>query len=94
MMSPQQYAAWKHIPSTYLICTIDNAISPKIQERMVAQDGAKWSEVVRLRSGHSPMVSMPEETARIIRRAAGEKGVPETKEMTADFSYLELANKS
>ena len=66
------YAAWRHIPSTYLVCEDDMAIPLGFQEAMIARPGASFT-VERCKSAHSPFLSMPEFTANIVRRAAGEK---------------------
>ena len=70
--SKPTYAAWKHIPSTYLICENDKAIPPAAQEAMVSQPGAKF-DVVRCEGDHSPFLSLPDFTAEVVRRAAGEE---------------------
>ncbi|KAK3718651.1 hypothetical protein LTR37_004868 [Vermiconidia calcicola] len=69
--SKATYAAWKHIPCTYLICENDRAIPVKAQEAMVQQPGAGF-EVVRCEADHSPFLCMPDFTAEVVRRAAGE----------------------
>ena len=69
---PLTYAAWKDIPSTYLVCENDNAIPLAAQEGMISQPGAKFV-VERCKASHSPFVSMPDFTAEVVRRAAGEK---------------------
>jgi hypothetical protein len=70
--SPATYAAWKHIPSTYLLCEADRAIPLEVQEAMIAAPGANFT-VERCASGHSPWMVMPDFTADVVRRAAGEK---------------------
>jgi pimeloyl-ACP methyl ester carboxylesterase len=54
--------AWRTIPSTYVVCTLDRAIPPELQ-RMFA---ARASEVVELESGHSPFASMPGRLADLL----------------------------
>ena len=66
------YAAWKHVPSTYLVCEEDRAIPLFVQEAMIARPGANFT-VERCTSAHSPFMSMPDFTAEVVRRAAGEK---------------------
>ena len=68
---PLTYAAWKHIPSTYLVCENDKAIPLAAQEGMIAQPGASFT-VERCKASHSPFLSMPDFTAEVVRRAAGE----------------------
>ncbi|KAL8791759.1 MAG: hypothetical protein Q9195_005635 [Heterodermia aff. obscurata] len=63
--TPLKHAAWRHIPTTYVICELDKAILPYVQESMVAStDGAV--KAVRLHSGHLPMLSMPEKLSEIL----------------------------
>ncbi|TKA80492.1 hypothetical protein B0A55_02302 [Friedmanniomyces simplex] len=69
---PLTYAAWKSIPSTYLVCERDSALPVAAQEAMVAQPGAEFT-VERCAAGHSPFLSMPDFTAEVVRRAAGER---------------------
>ena len=69
--SEPTYAAWKHIPSTYLVCEEDRAIPLAVQEAWISQPGANFT-VERCTSAHSPFLSMPDYTAEVVRRAAGE----------------------
>jgi len=64
-------AAYKAIPSNYLICEDDNAIPPFVQEEMVkaAQDAGADMKFERLKSSHSPFLSHPEETVDFLIRA-------------------------
>ena len=67
------YAAWKHIPTTYVVCLEDEVIPFALQEKFVAQatDGKEGRvRVERMQTNHWPFVHMPEETAYIIMRAA------------------------
>lgn len=68
------YAAWKDIPTTYLVCNGDVTIPPEKQRGCVEQAKAKGGDVtmVECESGHSPFLSMPDLVSKIIRRAAGE----------------------
>lgn len=74
MWSKVTYPAYKHIPSTYLLCEKDNAIPLAAQEGMLAGTDVKF-DVERCAAGHSPFLSMPEFVAEVVRRAAGEEGV-------------------
>lgn len=60
---PVSAAAWHTIPSTYIICTADNAIPPFAQEAMAQR--AKRAH--RLDSSHSPFLSMPVELAALLK---------------------------
>lgn len=67
----QSYSAFKFIPSTYVVCELDKAVPAAVQEMIATQPGANMV-IERLKAGHSPFLSMPEETSNIIRKAAGE----------------------
>ena len=68
------YAAWKDIPSTYVMAENDRALYFPVQQWVISSCQLP-SEVLRLESGHCQVLSMPDRTAAIIRRAAGEQGV-------------------
>lgn len=68
--STASYAAWKYIPSTYLVCENDHAMPLQAQEMMIGQPGASFT-VERCSASHSPFLSMPDFTVDVIRRAAG-----------------------
>jgi pimeloyl-ACP methyl ester carboxylesterase len=57
--------AWRDKPSTYVLCTQDKAIHPD-RQRFFAN---RCSTVVELDASHSPMLSMPDRVAEIIRAA-------------------------
>ncbi|MCD7444714.1 alpha/beta hydrolase [Streptomyces lincolnensis] len=62
---PLAEAAWRTVPSTYVLCEDDVAIPLSLQEEM-----AKHAQRVRrLRSSHSPFLSRPAELARLLRDA-------------------------
>lgn len=56
-------AAWRTVPSTYVVCGRDNAIPPSLQELMAARAGT----VSRIDSSHSPFLSRPDEVTAIIQ---------------------------
>jgi pimeloyl-ACP methyl ester carboxylesterase len=69
-----EYSAYKDIPTHYLICGDDQALSAAQQRQLVDKinkDGGNV-RVEELPVGHSPMLVMPEETSNFIRRSAGE----------------------
>lgn len=72
MKSPVTYAAWKHVPSTFIFCTEDKAISYQTQLEIVerARKEAMLLRTERLEASHSPFLSMPEAVVDAIRRAA------------------------
>lgn len=55
-------AAWRTVPSHFVVCTLDRACTPAVQRRMAA----RIDSVSELASSHSPMLSMPAEVARTI----------------------------
>ena len=57
-------AAWRDIPSTYVICEQDQALPPSVQERLAK----RATNIRRLPSGHSPMLSRPREVGSDPRR--------------------------
>jgi pimeloyl-ACP methyl ester carboxylesterase len=72
-MAVQSLASWstpssaprRSHPTTYVICTQDQAIAPQAQEQMAR--GA--DNVVRLDCAHSPMLSMPRQLADVLHAA-------------------------
>ena len=63
--TPQSAAAWKTVPSTYVVCDRDRAVPPPAREAMAARTGT----VHRLPSSHSPFLSRPDEVAEIVLAA-------------------------
>jgi pimeloyl-ACP methyl ester carboxylesterase len=63
MTQPLTNAAWRAVPSTYVVCEQDQAIPPFAQEAM-----AKRAEtVLRMDAGHSPFLSHRQELAGLLR---------------------------
>lgn len=74
LTSEVTFAPWQTIPTTYLVCTKDNAVPAFLQEGMVDQArGLPHFRTETMDASHSPFLSMPRETAAAVRRAAGEK---------------------
>lgn len=71
---PDQLSGSKGIPLSFLLCKKDNATPWEAQTASVRgfKDAGVdvYAEVVE--SGHSPFLKLPDETARFVRRAAGE----------------------
>ena len=63
--SPVKAAAWRDVPTTYLVTQADNAISAQAQRAMAAN--ATWQ--AELDSGHSPMLSQPAALAQQVLAA-------------------------
>lgn len=68
--TPLQYAAWREIPATYLLCELDKCILSNVQEGMLAATEGRVRGV-RLQSGHMPMLSVPERLADVLRGEVG-----------------------
>jgi len=60
-------AAWRTIPTTYVVCTEDRMIHPDTQREMAAAAGA---EVIEWHSSHSPFLSHPGLVADLVARRA------------------------
>jgi pimeloyl-ACP methyl ester carboxylesterase len=67
---PLTAAAWRTVPSTYVVCEQDRAIPPPAQEVMAQRS----RRVLRMATSHSPFLSRPAELAGIL---AGELSSPE-----------------
>ncbi|KAK7179525.1 hypothetical protein DPSP01_011960 [Paraphaeosphaeria sporulosa] len=64
------YAAWKHVPTTYVYCSGDAAIPLEIQKTMVERTAQGFPiRTQELDASHSPFLSLPRETADAIERA-------------------------
>ncbi|EXJ58541.1 hypothetical protein A1O7_05968 [Cladophialophora yegresii CBS 114405] len=65
------YAGWKDVPMWYLVCTNDKAIVPQLQHDLVKRCRAAGADVTtrECESGHSPMLSKPEETVAFVEDA-------------------------
>jgi pimeloyl-ACP methyl ester carboxylesterase len=59
-------AAWHTIPSTYVVCEQDQCLLPAIQETMAT----RATQIRRLPTSHSPFLSQPSATARLIAEIA------------------------
>lgn len=62
-----EQAAWKKIPSWYLVTLEDRAINPELERFYAKRIGATTTEI---KASHVPFISHPEEVARLIERAA------------------------
>jgi pimeloyl-ACP methyl ester carboxylesterase len=61
-LSERRVPAWKSIPSTYVVCSEDQAIHPDLQRRMAE----RCTSTETLATDHSPFFSAPEDLARIL----------------------------
>ena len=60
-------AAYRYVPSTYVVCENDQGPPPQFQEMLGKNAGAA---MLRISSGHSPMLSKTEELADMVAAAA------------------------
>jgi pimeloyl-ACP methyl ester carboxylesterase len=79
---PPKYAAWKDIPTWYLLTKQDKAIAPEIEHALVNEAreyldkvggpgaGERSLKCEEIDSSHSPFLSHPKETAKFIEDAA------------------------
>ena len=58
-----EQAAWRTVPSTYVVCADDPIILPDAQRAIAVRIGA---DVVEIAGDHSPMVARPTELADIL----------------------------
>ena len=64
---PVKAAAWKSIPSWYVVSTQDNSINPDLERFMAKRMGAKTKE---LKASHVSFISNPSEISKVIESAA------------------------
>ena len=60
--TPVTTPAWRSRPSTYVLCTQDQAIHPDVQAFLAK----RCTTTIELEASHSPMLSMPERVAEIL----------------------------
>lgn len=61
--APVAQPAWREIPSTYVVCSADAAISPMRQRTTFAP---RAQRVMEIESSHSPFLSQPEALAEVL----------------------------
>ncbi|MEU6208284.1 alpha/beta hydrolase, partial [Micromonospora musae] len=65
-VQPTTHATWRTVPSTYVICTEDRQFPVALQE----QYAVHATDVVRIPTGHTPMLSAPDRVADILTSSA------------------------
>lgn len=77
--STTSYAAWRHIPTTYVICLKDTPTTVTAVDGLLAlvrsTDNHKLDTVIKREVGHSPFISQPEWTAEMLKEAASVESV-------------------
>lgn len=63
------YEPWHDIPSAYIITEEDRGLPPQIQELLSSK--LKTEVVYKIKSSHSPFLSMPDRLAEILEEIAG-----------------------
>ena len=63
-------AAWRTIPTTYVVCAEDRMVHPDSQREMAAAAAAAGAEVLEWPSGHSPFLSHPDLVADLVAQRA------------------------
>ena len=69
-------AAWKTIPSWYIVASEDQAINPELERFYAKRIGATTTEI---KSSHVPFVSHPKEVVKVIEAAATASSVRATR---------------
>lgn len=69
--TPLTYAAYRRVPTTYLICKKDKVIPLELQQAMVNLAGEE-AITYHCDAGHFPMLSVRNVVVKLIRKAAGE----------------------
>jgi len=59
-------AAWRTVPTTYVVCADDRMIHPDTQRDMAATAAAAGAEVLEWHSSHSPFLSHPDLVADLV----------------------------
>lgn len=60
--------AYTYVPSTYVLCAADKAVPPPVQEMLAQLAG---SDLKKIDSGHSVMLSRPHELMAFLEEVAG-----------------------
>lgn len=67
LSDPIAAPAWRRHPSTYLACTADQVLAPRVQREVY---GPRAQQLVTLDSGHSPFLSRPQQLAQALAAVA------------------------
>jgi hypothetical protein len=67
------YAGYKDVPVSWLFCEDDIVVPPEMQQKfidLIEEESGRKVDVHRLKAGHSPFTSQPDETVEVIRKVA------------------------
>jgi len=66
------YQAWKHFPTTYILCEGDKACPPELQTYVIAraQEQGAQIKVEKFKTDHFPLLSALDKVADVVRRVA------------------------
>ena len=66
---PVPHPAWRHIPSTYVVCATDMVLPAEVQRNVFAP---RATEMIELQASHSPFLSQPDAVANLLAARAAE----------------------
>jgi len=66
LAQPASHAAWRRVPSTYVVCTEDRVLPAPVQRQLAARAGT----VVEWPTSHSPFLSQPDRVADLLAQLA------------------------
>lgn len=76
--STTTHAAWRHIPTTYVLCMKDKPSTVVAAQYLVESARTsgthKIDNIIKADAGHSPFISVPEWTAGMLIEEAAERG--------------------
>jgi acetyl esterase/lipase len=69
------HEAYRSIPTTYIVCDNDAGLIPMVQEMMIenVRNAGVNVDVERLPASHSPFLSMPAKTAKLVLKIASKE---------------------
>ncbi len=69
-LTPLTRAAYRYIPTWYLLCENDQALPLEVQKMMIQETGVDI-KTESCSAGHSPYLSQPEVVVRLLKKVAG-----------------------
>lgn len=68
--TPLSWEAYRHVPTTFLLCRQDTSMSFEVQQGMVAAVGEGAVRTYTCDGGHCPMLRVPQAVAEVIHDTA------------------------